>query len=181
MEDYHRADKGGTHKYPKNRKRTLRGKIQKPYTTRLRRKMTDAMVRLIGYCPQHSFIYTITYMTSDKSRYQYVDVFCINNNQIFKISKLVAYIMKTRIVKNNRKILNALDVMVMRTHQENIRLTSAQIVTNETEFIKLLSKKLFNHENGFNHQPMILMKSVFDKKVDSIPEAIKKSYIAKTV
>lgn len=182
-----RSDKGTKHDYPDNRVQrvTLEKKDGSKYNAKYRNKMQDMQIKLMGYAPAHSAIYTITYNKTRASRYQYTDVFCINNNRLFKITKIVAYILGFKMHKPDTTgrpaILHSMDCMRIRTFRENAVLSKKDMVTIEIDMIKILSTKMFGVDDSYHHESILLMSSEFERKVEEIPNHTRKSYIATSV
>ena len=182
-----RTDKGVKHNYPTNRVQrvTVEKKDGSKYNAKSRREMQDMQIKLMGYAPAHSAIYTITYNKTRASRYQYTDVFCINNNRLFKITKIVAYILGFKMHKpdttDRPAILWSEDCMRVRTHREYATLSKRDMVAIEVEMIKILSAKMFGVDNSYHHESILLMFSEFERKVEEIPNHTKKTYIATSV
>jgi hypothetical protein len=155
------------------------------YNAKSRREMQDMQIKLMGYAPAHSAIYTITYNKTRASRYQYTDVFCINNNRLFKITKIVAYILGFKMHKpdttDRPAILWSVDCMRVRTFREYAVLSKKDMVTIEIELVKMLSTKMFGVDDSYHHESVLLMSSEFERKIEEIPNHTKKSYIAKSV
>lgn len=181
-----RTDIGKTHNYPLQRKE--RECIVKTDGSRYigikKRKMQDMIIKLMGYAPAHCFIYTMTYNKTQASRYQYTDVFCVNNGRLFKITKIVAYIMgyKMHVMEGKyaRPIFWSEDCMRLRTYKENQVLKKKDMVENEINLVKSLSMKLFNNEDGYNHESLLTMNSQFSKPIEEINHP-KKSYIVRSI
>lgn len=147
--------------------------------------MQDMQMKLMGYAPPHSAIYTITYNKTRASRYQYTDVFCINNNRLFKISKIVAYILDYKMHKPDTTgrpaVLHGTDCMRIRTFRENTAMTRKDMITNEVDMIKVLSTRMFGVDNSYHHESVLMMSSEFERKIDEMPNHTRKSYIATSI
>jgi hypothetical protein len=150
------------------------------YQTKQRAEMQEMQLKLMSYAPPHSFLYTITYNKTRASRYQYCDVFVINNGRLFKITKIVAYILGFRIYKPRKTVFWGKDCMVVRTFREYKVFTKYEMIDIEYDFIRILSKKLFGIEDAYNHQSLLLMESQFDKKLEEVEPQRKKSFIVKS-
>lgn len=180
-----RNDIGKKHNYPLTRTQriTATKKDGSKYNSKHRTKMAEMQMKLMGYAPAHSAIYTHTYNKSRCARYQYVDVFCINNNRLFKITKIVAYIMGFEIPKNNKTdksyVPYGVDCMRVRTYKENDSHTREEIVEIEANMIKDLSIKIFGVDNSYFHESISVMTSEFKRTVDKVENHVKKSYIVK--
>lgn len=182
-----RTDKGVSHSYPTNRVQriTVERKDGSKYNAKHRNEMQEMKMKLMGYAPPHSAIYTITYNKTRASRYQYTDVFCINNNRLFKITKIVAYILGFKMHKPDKTdrspILWSEDCMRVRTHREYAVLSKRDMVVIEFEMIKILSTKIFGVDNSYHHESILTMASEFERKLEEVPNHTKKSYIAKSI
>lgn len=180
-----RNDIGKNHNYPKTRTQriTPEKKDGSRYNSRSRKKMAEMQMKLIGYAPAHSAIYTHTYNKSRCARYQYMDVFCINNSRLFKITKIVAYIMEFEIPKTKKTdksyVTYGVDCMRVRTYKENDDHSREEMIKIETNMIKNLSRKIFGVDNSYFHESISVMTSEFSRTIDKVENHVKKSYIVK--
>lgn len=173
-----RNDTGTHHNYPDTRvlrvlEPNARGEIM---SSPKRTRMQNMQLKLAGYAPPHSYIYTITYNKTRAKRYQYTDVFCINNNRLFKITKIVAYILGFKLYKS-KTVFWGTDAMVVRTFREYQTYSKQDMVDIETAFIKILAKKMYNDENAYVHEAIVMMQSEYKHKVEEVVAHTKKSYI----
>lgn len=173
-----RNDTGVHHNYPDTRQaRTLVPNAKGEYNSSPKRtRMQNMQLKLAGYAPPHSYIYTITYNKTRAKRYQYTDVFCINNNRLFKITKIVAYILGFNLYKT-KTVFWGKDAMQVRTFREHETYSKQDMVDVETAFIKILAKKMYNDEDSYIHQSIVMMESEYKHKVEEVVTHTKKSYI----
>lgn len=178
-----RSDSGIPHKYPTTR--VQRVLPLNPDGTKMkspkRIRMQEMQLKLMGYAPPHTALYTITYNKTRSSRYQYIDVFCINNNRLFKITKIVAFILGFRMFKS-KVACYGIDSMCVRTYREYTAFSRKDITDIEVNFIKMLAKKMYNDENAYYHESVVMMTSEYEKDAEQIENHTpRKSYIATSV
>ena len=182
-----RNDKGKPRDYPATRAKRIHPERKHGgrYFSLSRRRMQEMQMKLMGYAPPHSAIYTITYNKTRASRYQYTDVFCINNNRLFKISKIVAYILGYKMhhhqYSGRPSVLHGKDCMRIRTFREHEAVNRKEMITNEVDMIKILSTKMFGVDNSYHHESILIMSSEFERTIEQIPNHTKKSYIATSI
>jgi hypothetical protein len=176
-----RTDKGVNHNYPDIRKRrtTYEKEDGTVYQTKKRTSMQEMQMKLMEYAPPHTAIYTITYNKSKATRYQYTDFFCISNHRLFKLTKIVAYILGYRLYKPQGKNFWGKDCMMVRTFREYQTTDKLDMVKIEIDLVKILSKKMFNDENAYHHESLVMMQSQYDEPIEKVKELTKKSYIVK--
>jgi hypothetical protein len=174
---------GEKHRYPQNRKRPIKHRKARPTglvynNSKTKVTMRESMAKLLGYANPYATLYTISYGKSEVNRYQYMDIFVINNGNLFKISRLVAGILRFRIQKSHFRFV-AKDVLAVRTGRENMIDTNVDTINLEIAVVKKLAKKMFNNENGYNHVPMLLMQEYTAKPIEQLEAHNKKSYIVR--
>lgn len=168
--------------YPKNRKesgtRNTNRKGTHYYNSAVKRRLRELVDRLMGYAPPFSPIFTLTYGRSEFNRYQYVDVFCLYNNNLIKITKLVAKIIKTPTLKSKNKFYG-FDVLALRTFKDNKNSTRNEYHTNEAKMIEQLSMIMFSRPDGYVHNNLQKIVEFTEVKIDQNPYITKKSYIVR--
>jgi hypothetical protein len=177
------ATRGAKHNYPQNRKRPVTHRKARPSgltykNSKARVTMRDNQAKLLGYANPYATLYTMSYGKSESNRYQYMDIFVVNNGSLFKISRLVASVLRIKIQKSHFRFVSK-DVMRVRTGRENMIDTNEDTINLEISIIKKLAKKMFNNENGYNHVPMLLMQEFTAKPIEQIETHNKKSYIVR--
>ena len=55
-----------------------------------------------------------------------------------------------------------------------------ELVKVEYDFIRRLSKKMFDDEDAYNHESLLSMESHFEKSIEKIENQTKKSYIVRS-
>lgn len=165
--------------YPKNRKsrvwypNPLRGKVSAPK----RLKLQEMQLKLAGYCPPFSAIYTISYFMTRCRKHQYTDVYCINNNKLFKITRIVAHVLGYRISRS-KSLYAGMGAMLVKTIiNDNTENYKNIMIENEIRVIKDLAKKMYNNSDAYQVQSMMEMNSEYTLSIEEIPNHTKKSYI----
>lgn len=175
---------GGKHNYPKGRKLPVAHKKKRPKgiiyaNSKNKRKMSEWMLILLSYAPPDSTLYTTSYAGSESNRYQYMDVFSIYDNQLYKITGIVANILHYVTLDRHYRF-NAEDTLAVRTGREHTRTTREQIFELEKEVVRRLSFKVLKRDDGFKHISILRMseytQTTNENYVES-DEPIKKTYI----
>jgi virulence-associated protein VapD len=177
-----RSDSGVNHNYPdiRQRRTTFKRSDGTVYQTKKREAMMEMQMKLMEYAPPHSAIYTITYNTSKATRYQFTDFFCINNHRLFKLTKIVAYILGYKLYKPRSKKFWGKDCMMVRTFREYQTMDKVEMVKIEIDLVKILSQKMFGNEDAYHHESLVMMQSQYDEPMEEIKKLTKKSYIVKS-
>jgi hypothetical protein len=71
------------------------------------------------------------------------------------------------------------DAMVIRTHREHETYEKKDMVEVESIVIKHLAKKMFNDEDAYKHESLVMMTSQYEKTVEKVENHTKKSFIVR--
>lgn len=154
-------------KYAKNRAKRdiVRYKMQDE-------QRKEAQIKLLSFAPEFTSIYTISYYHQG-SKFIYMDVLALHDNRIYKITKLMCYILDSIFLKSQKgeRSFHKHDLFrVKKTLSPEDRYYRYHVDLEE-QTIKELSMVLFGYEDGYIWHSMHDLYSFDIKK----PE-VKKSY-----
>lgn len=175
---------GGKHKYPKGRKPPIAHNKKRPKgiiyaQSKNKRKMTEWMLILLSYAPLESTIYTVSYGNSEANRYQYMDIYAIYDDKLYKVTSIVANILHFVTLDRHYRF-TAYDTLAVRTGKEHHKQQRAEILALEKDVVTKLNKKMFKSETGFKHVSLLgMLEYTTTTNEESIPkdEPEKKTYI----
>lgn len=157
-------------KYPKTRKKR---EITKYKLKEEEKKL--AQIKLLSYAPEFTNIYTKSHAVSPDRKFLYVDVVAVYDNRLYKITKLISYVMGVPFLVSHARFRTP-DTVRLDYNKTLDEHHEKPYILLEEKLIKDLSMIMFGYDAGYLWHSMHELHSY-----DIIKPSIQKTYKAKKI